>query len=275
MSFSPAILAYVPPPNFTGSAAFLANITRFKTKYPMMLFSDHRGYDGKHFVTPKPFTMYDPEKIPPDAKTALDGKPRACAISNAIFHTALKIAIKTQVTHMLYMEADCRVNGDYWDDKIFSAHFSQPFPAVASGTLFAWNMPNGGTKMVKRWEQAVVKASKTFFPILTYGMMPHGDLPFNPSVFPNGAIAVYSIEWMRQLFNIDSMIETARDRAFDFVIGEKLARMFGPDCFDLVAHTTESFSGYGNQFTSEDERLAWLKEGRCVAVHQVKSDKTI
>lgn len=273
MSYAPAIVGYVPPPSFGCAQKFLENILKFKTKHRLILISDHPYEIGERRILPPegilPRDTHNPHPLI-DPYTRM---PKPCAINNAIFHTCLRIAIQEGVSHMLYVESDCRVNGDHWDERVFDEFFSQPFPVIAAGTLVTWNIFNGGLKFVSKWEQLVHKTSFCSFPMSNYGSMPHGNNPCNPAIFPNGALGVYSLEWMAQLFDLSSMLSLATDRAWDFVLGSRLVERFNVDAFEMVAHLNSVLSVYGDTLCTEDQRLKWLSDKRWAAVHQVKSKR--
>jgi hypothetical protein len=59
-------------------------------------------------------------------------------------------------------------------------------------------------------------------------------------------------------------------RAWDVELGVRIWERFGADSYSVIANLQSVFSGYSDSITTEEERLAMLRNGRRL-VHQVKS----
>jgi len=272
-----ASICYVPPPGIGCSNVFLANIRRFKTTHTLILLSDHdhgEGFSTQYQKGKAGFQMGSPERLPQHVLHDEQGKRRACAISNAVFHSAIKVALAMKVTHLLYLESDCRVGCDNWDAKIFDEYFKLPFPALAAGTLCAWNVPNGGLEFAREWVDATCKSGNKF-PLVSYGAFPSATCQNTPSVFPNGALGVYNMQWLTECFDMTSLLKTAQGLAWDYVLGQKIYETFGRDTFRVLAHLSSVCSTYGESLSTEKNRMEWLRRGDYAAVHPVKSEATI
>jgi hypothetical protein len=282
-----AIVGYVPPPSFRGANAFIKNIMKFHPVNDLVLFSDHHDYG---------FTrIFNPEKV-----VGIEKNPR-CGISNAVFITGLRLAVKKGYTHMLYLEADCRVGVKNWDEIMFEEYFSFTFPKVAAGSLVAHSCTNGGFEFYKRFTAFLHSHSKSKHVIPLYGIpvmagvamgefskdIPQVVLPgdarlrYKPSVYPNGALGIYDVNWLCELFGIKpdgdfkegvDMVQHVQNSAWDHMIGAHLYDRFGDQVFDMVGHLDSVFSSYGDTVTTEAQRLQMLRDGDCTAIHQVKSE---
>ena len=264
-SFNPCVIGYVPPPDFGCSKVFLANLRKFKTTYPVLLFSDH-AYEGMIKL-----------KAPVDlAKQHATERTKPFAIANGIFYVALKIASEHGYSHMLYVESDCRVGCDNWDGVMFDEYLSLPVPTPTAGTIVCYNPCNVGLEGARRLEELIKRTEKErLIPIAMYGSRGAND-PGGISLFANGALAIYSLDWMRRLFPMQRIVELAGQTfAFDFEIGLRLYEMIGLAVFDSVGLLTKSYSGYGDVYTTEEQRMEMLRSGQIVAVHQVKSKETM
>lgn len=285
------VVGYCPPPSFPGASAFLENFNLFRPAGEAVIYSDHAPYN---FIP-----VLDPEKI-----EGKDKNPQ-WAVNNAIFAAGVCLAARTGLTHMIYIEADCRFGCKGWDSIIFDEYFRLPFPPIAAGSLVAHACVNGGRKFYDRFTDMIAsnRHSKKAHPIPIYGvpvpdekrslfpdLSPSVIEPgskndaFKPAVYPNGALGVYDVAWLCEIFGIGPdgkfkegrhMMEIVLSVAWDHVIGRRLYDRFGADVFDVVAHLNSCYSGYGNRLNTESERLQMLRDGKCVGVHQVKSDATV
>lgn len=268
------VVGYLPPPKFVCTMTFLANLQKFWPANKTILYSDFPYWK-------EPFNL---DVIPLHAspeilkKATIAGKPNTWAVNNAVFLTGMRMARQTGFDHAIYVESDCRFGCKDWDQRIFEEHFSLGFPNIASGSLVVWSPFNAGLEVTRRWERLIVERNekrenpKRNFPIPTYGTRDSGL----PSIFPNGALGVYDLRWIAEMFDLNNTIQIASEsHAWDFLIGEKIWQRFGVQSFDVVGNLTCIFSGYGDQITTEQERMAMLRNGDVVAVHQVKSDATI
>ncbi|HEU4340033.1 MAG TPA: hypothetical protein VFU31_00535 [Candidatus Binatia bacterium] len=257
------ILAYVPPPNVQGAEQFLANVRRYKTKYPLVLFSDHHKYGDDV----KPL-----KKSPEIAKGAKypNGLDNKWALNNLVFLTGLRV-LGDSCTHFLYLEADCRVNGDFWDGIVFDEFQLRNPDAIASGTLATYNVHNRNMAFSRCWQTFIAENGKSQFPITGYGGNGAAETQ-EPAVFPNGALAIYELAWLRKTFGTENMVAKAAEiTAFDYAIGRQLVRDYGNDVFRKVLHLNSVYSSYGDVQTSEGERQDLLTSKAVVAVHQIKS----
>lgn len=264
--------SYVPPPRITGATAFYENIRRFKTTHPLILFSEH----------PWP-EINIPLKISPEVPFAA-GKPHKFAINNVLWFTALQLAMRDGYTHMLYLESDCRVGCDGWDGKMFDEYFDIGRPLVAGGSLGVYNPANWNSRAHKKWEELVVTNAEKWqkkpyaqcrlnLPIPTYGWKSAAEQQL-PCVFPNGALAIYNIAWMHELFDLTQPAtkQAMNPAPFDMECGRRAAEKFGEDVYEVMGHLTSSFSSYADIITTPDERKELLTSGRVCAVHQIKDE---
>ena len=260
------IIGYVPPPTFGHPKVFLDNLNKFKTTHEIMLYSDH------------PWPNVIPLKASPEVikhtVNPVTHQVNTWAVNNAIFLTGLALADRNKFSHIIYLESDCRIGKDNWDEIIFDEHFNSRLPLVASGTLVCWN-PMMNSESARRWNDLICRTNKRRnFPIPTYGY--GASHTGAPSIFPNGALGVYDMAWMKRFFDLNNTIELAKaSHAWDFVVGDKIWATFGPDAYDMVGNLNCIFSSYGEQVSTEQERLQLLRDGKVVAIHQVKSNATL
>lgn len=257
------ILGYVPPPSFGHPAAFMANLTANLPKAPMLLYSD----------SPREGVAIQLKGNPEIARAS--APQNKWAVNNFIFFTGLRIALAHGLTHFIYVESDCRMARPGWDEPMWEEFFRTPRPCAIGGTMVTYNPCNSGMEATKRWQDALGKNSRRNFPIATYGWQGASDTG-GTSVFVNGALGIYSVAWLDSLFPASELGNSqglaGLTYAWDFEIGFRLWKMMGHQAYDVVAHLDCMYSGYGEQLTTEKERLEMLHSGRVVAVHQVKSN---
>lgn len=262
-----ASLTYLPPPAFAGAGHYIRNLAKFKTRHPIVCFSEH---DYGHDVIK---IRASPEVS--KGSSFPDGNFNPFAINNTCFFTGLRVARSQDITHLIYLEADCRVGCDYWDEQIFEEYFGAGRPLVGGGSLSTYNPANYSALAARRWAELVGQNVRRNVPIATYGWLGAGKK--GPTfVFPNGALSVVDMAWMERLFNLDDALGIARSvTAWDMEIGRRLWDIFKEDVFDVLGHLDCIYSGYGDVLTSQEERLDMLKRGDVCAVHQIKGNVEI
>lgn len=257
-------ITYLPPAVKFPTADFKANLQKHKTRYPLICFSDSAQ------------DIPDLIQIPnPEPKGGGSYKP--WFVNNRIFLTAVSIALKNGYTHFCYLEADCRVGRDYWDEVLWNEFCDYPMPIVTGGSMVAYNPCNADRAAAIRWLELLKNnTSPSKLPIAHYGWKA-ANLGTGACVFCNGALGVYSVSEMARLFDLTkTTTEAAKSNPWDQEIGFRMWERYGRDVYYLVGHLVSIFSGYGNVLSTEEERLHWLEQGRFVAVHQVKGvDNTL
>lgn len=261
-------IAYCPPFSFPGAEAFGRNLKAFPPTGEFVTYSDAPG----NWPAAIPLNG-NPEQFR-GAKFS-DGKPNPFAVHNVVWLTGLRIARDRGATHVLYVEADCRMGKEGWDEIIFEEYFNLGKPAIVAGTLSVYNPCNSTPRGCQKWRDLVGKNHRHGIPTATYGWF-GANQPGPSCCFPNGALAVYDMAWMQAFWNLDDTAGAAvNNTAFDMAIGQKLWEMFGDDAYEVVGSLDSVFSGYGNVLTTEEQRLQMVRDGKIVGCHQVKGDEGI
>lgn len=252
-----ATYAYLPPHRLPYSEAFYNNILHFRHTHELHLFSDHK-WDCA-------ISIQDPELV----KYAREdhGAQKLYAVSNLLFLTALRMAHADDVTHMLYLEADCRVGCDGWDGFIFE-EFAKHKGALNGGFLMVWNPSFGGRAVKVEFDKAMVRWLKNGD---GFGPDIYSDRR-EPCVYANGCASIINVAWAVKEFGVENTVQTAtRISAWDLEIGRRLWAEFGPATYGKVAHLKGVFSTYADTSSTEAERIQMLRDGRALVAHQVKS----
>lgn len=260
-------LAYLPPKAFGCSKVFAENLDQFPTKYDLLTYSESEDWPGAVRL------KGNPEQV--KNTTFQDGRPNPFAINNLVFFTGVRIAQSKGYTHFIYLESDCRVGRKDWDEVIFEEYFNLGKPTLAAGTLACYNPNNFSLLAAKRWAELVSKNISRNVPIATYGWKGAAE-KFPCCVFPNGALGVYDLAWMGQLFDLNNTMDVAKcHTAWDMAFGVNIWKLFEEDSYEVLGMLQSVFSSYGDVLTTEEQRLQWLREGKFVAVHQVKGQASV
>ena len=250
-------LLYLPPPT-VAPAAILENLRRFPPQHDLIVFSEH-DHDWPNLV-----------KLKVSPEVAVGSKQSKTVISNVVFLTGLQIALSRGYTHALVLEADCRVGCEGWDEVIFKEYFERG--CIVGGSLMFYNPASFSPLGLQRWQKIVVERTERNFPCPTYGI--GDDTVRQPScVFPVGALSVLDLWWMSKMFSLKNAVEEARGMGdWDMEIGKKLWALFAEEAYNKAGQLWSVFSGKGDVVTDEQARLDWLRTGKIVAVHSVKSN---
>lgn len=270
-----ATIFYLPPPGWGCVNTFVENLNLHKPAGRTIVFSDWSQWPAK-LAFPNEFELLtaSPETLEQRRQNPTTG------ISNWLFGHSMRICRQRGVQHALYLEIDCRV-GPSFDHVVFEEYNKLPFPVICAGSLASFNAVNGGLAYLTRLADLICRARECPTPIMTMGTFPFGDKPCNPSLFCNGAGAVYSVDWMFEIFGeFQNMMAfgTGQDmegKAFDYQIGQKLRERFGLQVFDALHHLKSVCSTYGDHSISMVERLDLLRSGKVVIAHQFKGKETI
>lgn len=262
-----ASIAYMPV-NVPGihSEAFKRNISAYKTQNPVIFFSDSEGFDHKI-----------------DSPLSLKESKNKVAIHNYLFLSALKIAIHNKLDRFIYLESDCRVSCDLWDDWIFD-EVDNNSRMIVAGTPAIWHqsaMDKFMKAMVRdycyEYTNRVGLPIAHFYPKRATSILARRE---NACSFIMGAGAVYDVASVKNLFE---GFEQAIGRyaitipAFDQWIGMKIhstlrgAGISG-EILSRMPFITSMFSGYKNRLSTEHERIEMVRNKRFALVHQIKSD---
>ena len=219
--FNPIILmkfatfAYIPPASLPYSNAFYQNVRHFKHKHRLVLFSDEEKEDVL-------LLKGNPETV----KYVRDGRGNIMpyAVSNLLFLTALRMAHQSNVTHMLYLEADSRVGRNNWDGIVFD-EFVEHRGAITGGTVMVWNPSFGGRLAKIEFDRAMRQWTRSE-PGRGPEIFCDGTSPF---VYANGCASVIDVQWAVDSFGIDHTVDVAvRIRPWDMEIGQRLWSIHGP-----------------------------------------------
>lgn len=255
------IIAYVPPPKRFQSDAFVANLSHWKTDLPIFLYSDYpRDTSYNHIANPD---VVKAAKFP-------------FAVNNCVYLFGLKLAVDAKLDKFLYLEADCRVRGDHWAERIFDDCFRGGNEPLIYGTPVGFNLSQGGGIVVKRFIQLFHNSIQdTGCPPAVHGAWPGS--PLHPILFSNGASSIYDTKLATEIFTgFDKDIGRAAisTPAFDHTWGVGLWKKFGAEMFDHFQYSRITYSGFGDTLMDFHERKTLLLSGKMACVHQIKSDDT-
>lgn len=251
---------YCPPRGRLFSDEFMANLSSFKTRYPVHIISDDPSRQPSRIID-------NPEKI-------RFGRTPTWAINNFLFFKAMQLARDAGLEYWLYIEVDSRVYGDFWDEIIWSDFFDRyPSGITCAGSPVVWDVSSGGAHFAKAAINIAYEFSKaTGLPGSFYGMKSPHDCG-GSSIYPNGSLSVYHTSDLLRIFagfDQDLIGNSRRLTAFDLELGRRLWHNHGDAAASHVGFLTKSYSGFGDCLVNYNERKKLLLSGKLVAIHQVK-----
>lgn len=278
MKLNPAAFVYLPPLRVPGAHTFMENLRKFPPAGDLVCFSDH-DHDWPGLLKMRaPLESLKDAQFDEGTGSPHAGKVNPFAMHNGAFLVACKMAREQGRTHMLYLEADCRLGQAGWDQVIWDEFFNLGRVCIVAGTLSLYNGYSSGRENALRARELLSLKTRHNIPVPSYGWTwERGGFGAKdaapPCVFPNGALAVYDLHWMTQLWNLDNLSHSARNNGpFDMAIGHKLVEMFGTQAFDVVGYLHSVYSGFGDVMTTHEERQKLLLDKKVVGIHQVKGD---
>lgn len=261
------ILVYLAPPNLVKASAFFQNMKNFPAKHELIIYSDY-NYSSSW---PMVYKLNAPVEVAKTEKNRL-------AVNNLVFFTGLRIAANKQFTHVMVLEHDARVNVAGWDEIIWQEFLTKNPEAIAGGTMVVFNPSSFNREAAENFEALISGGKeKRLVPLAVCGTSHLAEQ--RPScVFPNGAFAIYRMDWLLRVFpevigTPQEYIELSKSsKTWDYEIGLRLWSEFKEKTYRRIVSLNSIYSGYGNILCSEEERKQWLTDGKIVGVHQIKSD---
>ena len=255
------VASYFPPVTYKGMYRFLRNIDQNAPSSPTVFFSDtghNRSMVGKWSRS-----KHSAEILRSWNASSIIGSEAFFGVAREVLHSG--------ATHMLWLEADCRVTKPGWDEDILS-EFVCKRGACCGGTPVMWNAFSVGG----RFDSAVLSFAARHLELSGIPPAFEGGMYESTSIYPNGALAIYSIDELLSLFGWKAFVDpascTKEITPFDHAFGLKMFERYGESVLDMIAPVSCSYSGCGDKRVSEAQRIEMVKSGSKVAVHQIKRD---
>lgn len=267
-------------PNMVAEAKFLTHLKKYQRGLPFYITTFGQpvsGYGMEVISVPRfgPFEnpLYTRYNRPSDRYALW-----------AFIFSALEIK-RRGFEWMMWLETDCRVKGDNWDHQIVSASLDSHdgcFPPVIGGTPVGWHLWSKGVEWSMRTiDFAYRYQRRSGVPMQFEGAF---DGPWGYLLYPNGAFGMYLISDLLEFY--PAMFEVAENfpvagvdmekmavkiLAFDFYVGKMLVAKYGLSLLDRFAVAPNIYSGCGDDYISEGERITMLRRGNKVGIHQIKT----
>jgi hypothetical protein len=252
-----ATIAYVPRRDSLYPRHFLQNIEAYRHEHPILFFSDYNKQRYADFI-----------QVP--SPQPLKNSKNKTAVQNFLFLNAISIARENGLDRFLYLECDCRVGCDGWDEMMFQDWRDG---AVVAGTPNLFN-----TEDIPRQHWPEIQSYMADYSAVTG--LPVAQFSANPKtkrlgscMFMMGAGAIYDTSAMLDLFpNYTNCINSyaCRTAAFDLHIGLRLFQIHSVNALKFMPFLTKSFSGFGNKVLNIDQRVERLRSGKACLIHQYK-----
>jgi hypothetical protein len=266
-NFNLCVIGNISDRRFPGAEAFYNHVRHWKTHYPLILYADNDCW-------PDVIKLKGSFDIAKSARYP-NGQPNTWAPNNLCFLTAINIARSKGFTHMLYLESDCRMMGNNWDEIVVDEYLDAANDrTLFGGSVVVYNPCNRNLTFSRAWHRFLAKNQYSPFPIPAFGGNGAAE-KHEPAVLVNGALGIFDMDFLASIFDLTNTVKTAGEvTAWDYHIGRELVRKHGDETFKHVEHLSTIFSSYGNVTTTEAERRELLLKGEVVAVHQIKSPWT-
>lgn len=256
-----ATISYVPPKGRLNSESYMHNLESYKLTHPLYLYSDDPSWGFNQIENPE--VIRHPKKH--------------FAVNNLVFLFGLNLAMDLGLDYMIYLESDCRMRGDKWDEIITNDCFRENKQPILYGTPVIFNISQSGfTPLRMGLELAHNYLRTTNCPPVVHGAWPGSPAHF--LVFPNGALGVYHVPTLNEIFNgfkADIGRSALDMAAWDHSVGVGFFTKFGVSCCEKFQFSTCSFSGYGDQMTTPEWRKDLLMSGKMVGIHQWKGSESL
>lgn len=264
------VIAHVPL-TFGHPMVFVANLLRFAHRYPIILFTARDDIPQSAGVTVIRI------------KDVGEQLPGAHNVTNTIWLTALRIAfVHNAYTHMLYLEEDCRVGCDYWDEVVFNEFFANAqFEDSIGGTPMCFGERGLNQIAQRQWQELLAQNIRKNFPVPTYGAGRSAHNPIETTcITVCGALGIYPRELMLKLFDLRNTMQLAGTiGVWDFELGRRMWNLWKVEAFKHVVYLKTVLSSFDLSLSTEDERIAMLTTGltideqtfKVVAIHKIKS----
>lgn len=252
------VLAYLPPPHVGHPDVFLKHLEEYPPDNRLFILSDYEW--------PNSFRIPDP---------TVNWK-NSDRIASAVFVHALRFAERKGLTHFIYLEADCRMKGDGWDVRLFDEFVTGRNRLIAGGNMGVCSVNNGDRDFRKAFELLARKhgCNDTRHKVHKTAILTHKFQNPVPIPFVNGAVGVYSVAQLLQLFDGQTPEEavstwfTVQDRG----IAERALTRFSPvETLQRFKHMPSVMATAGEKIYPFPTRINALNRGNVTCVHPIKN----
>jgi len=275
-------LLYLPGLSVTPerTAACLANLARWKHKYPIYIYSEREWH-------PSLWRMIGGIEFSQCENPEVVRSETVHHVPKLAYLMGVQIAANAGLELFLTLETDSRVWGDNWDEAIFDEFLAQQESAqtemVLGGTMFVWHPFNDGLdyalefgtfveKFIARRGSGVENGAIKVPNMFIYGGRGSCST-HHVCAYPNGAGSVARTSFVQRVFGPRAIKLAAQEgSAWDAHLGYGLFESYGPQGYRRLAPLNTVFSVYGDLLTSEGMRIGLLTSGQCRLAHQIKSD---
>jgi hypothetical protein len=252
------VTGYIPEDTYPGVRRWEENMRKFPPMYEQIYIADHNGEVAK---------MVKSRRVTPHP----DKDPKLCG-SSIRFADMVVAAYNAGADYMIVNEPDVRVNVPGWDAQIADEFFDWPYDAVAGGCPVFWNPFSGNAARVDvflKYGNAYRQKS---------GVLPAYEITDQvsyPILYPNGALGIWDVTEFKLLFpeefnNPNGCYSTLYP--YDDKIGRMWWGVYQHRITRKVAWLACTYSGCGDRWYNEQQRIQLLTSGKKIAVHQVKNN---
>ena len=187
------------------------------------------------------------------------------------FLYGLKIAEDLGLDRYFYYEWDCLIGADYWYDDLWQEFLDWPFEPYMSGTpVLKYLNKNCGNFIQNSMDYIYQYSKNTGVSMLVENVNP-------VCLYSNGALTFYNTEKMKLMFapEVEQLLKykyifLEEIKPWDYESGIRLFREHKEESFKLVGWLKSSYSGCGDNYYNEKQRLHMLESKIKKVIHQYK-----
>lgn len=239
---------------------FLSNLDQNRPHQPVE-FLAHRPIPGRTIRT-----------IPNYEKGNMTDPKSRYGAANCVFTEAAKMVEQEGFDAMLYLETDCRFQGEGWDEVLRQEFMgSGPLPRCV-GSPVCWAAFTGGHKQSMALIDYAARYQKDTGRMMAFEGSTDTSIF---SLYPNGAIAYYSPEILSEAY-LDGSRRSGLEKhsratePYDLHIGRIIGARGHEYATQAVGWLRSSYSGCLDHHYTLSDRLSMLASKNVVACHQVK-----
>lgn len=217
-----------------------------------------------------PFEFIQLDKFPIMYDSVL---PSHYKYANYSFFEAIKIAMYKNWDYFFYYEWDCMVGQDYWYDTLWEEHLSWDNRPIATGTPVLKH----NTRCVGNFLQGSLDYRYNYSKECKLYMCVENSSEF--ALYTNGALSFFDTKELYRIFqnemnvhrfSMSDYMDINMITAWDLELGIRLYNEIREKSFEKVKWLASSYSGCGDSFYNQTQRLNMLKSGLKIAIHQYK-----
>lgn len=232
----------------------------------------NRPFQPVEFMASRPFPRRTVRTIPNYEKGSMTDPKVRYGAANCVFAEAAKMVRQEGFDALLYLETDCRFKGEGWDEILRQEYLGALGSPRCVGSPVCWGAFTGGHRQSITLIDYAARYQKDSGRMMAFeGATDTGIF----SLYPNGAIAYYSLELLQEAY-LDSSDRLGIEKycrttePYDLHIGRLIGQRGYDYATNAVGWLRSSYSGCLDHHYTLSDRLSMLDRNEAVCIHQCK-----